>query len=140
MKPTHIILHHSATADGKTLSWDDIRRYHREVNEWRDIGYQLGIELVENETVILMGRMLDEQGAHCLGMNDRSIGICFVGNFDLVEPPKDSWDAGLRLVRSLCRVFNIPHENVRGHRDYARKTCPGLLFDLDKFRNALKEA
>ncbi len=139
MKPKYIILHHSATADGWTLSADDIRRYHMEVNGWKDVGYHFFIERVEDSTQILAGRMLDEDGAHCVGRNHDSIGICFVGNFDIADPPQASWDAGVRLVRSLCRVFGIPPENVGGHRDYAEKTCPGIKFDLDKFRNALKE-
>lgn len=137
MRPTHIILHHSATQDGKTLSWDDIKRYHLQTNGWKDIGYHYGIEQIEADTMILVGRMLDEAGAHCVGMNAKSLGVCFVGNFGLAEPPKESWDAGIRLVSSLCRVFGIPHENVQGHRDFSDKTCPGRKFDLALFRSQL---
>ncbi len=139
-KPTHIILHHSATQDGKTLFWDDIRRYHREVNGWRDIGYHFGIELVESGYEILAGRMLDQPGAHTVNMNQKSIGVCFVGNFDLEPPPAAALELGASLVRALCAVFGIPFENVRGHRDYAAKSCPGKLFDLAAFRKSIGEA
>ena len=162
MKPTHIILHHSATADGRTFSWPAIRGYHtswrangRTVDKsavphlraagiqveapWRDIGYHFGIELIDKSVEILVGRMMDEAGAHCVGMNDKSLGLCFMGNYDLVAPPREYWDAGIRLVSTLMRAFGIIAEKVDGHRKYANKTCPGRMFDLEKFRNELKE-
>lgn len=140
MRPTHIILHHSQTADGRTLSWDDIRRYHIVTNGWSDIGYHFGIEKIEDETVTLVGRMQNETGAHCADdrMNHHSLGICLVGNFDNGEPPVTFWNAAQRLVRSLLEVYGIPAANVQGHREHnPGKTCPGKMFDLEKFRSQL---
>ena len=148
IKPEYIILHHSLTKDSGTVSWQAIREYHKNTLLWTDIGYHFGIEFIctnnhrakvlrKNHYEILTGRMLDQKGAHCKGMNDRSIGICFVGNFDLYKPEVEMWMLGLKLVRSLMRVFSIPCKNVKGHRDFADKTCPGLSFDMGKFRNQL---
>lgn len=47
MKPTHIIIHHSATNDGRTVSWEAIRWYHTRTNGWHDIGYHFGVELLD---------------------------------------------------------------------------------------------
>lgn len=144
LKPSdikYIIIHHSQTADGKTLSWDDIRVYHKFVQRWRDIGYQFGIELIENDYEYLVGRMLLEEGAHCAtdGMNTKSIGICVVGNFDLEPPRLIQLNMLTRLVRSLQLLFNIPYSNVLGHREVTDyKTCPGKLFDMNAFRAGLK--
>jgi N-acetyl-anhydromuramyl-L-alanine amidase AmpD len=102
----------------------------------KDIGYHFGNELVGKHYEVLLGRMLDEQGAHCKqgGMNSHSIGVCFVGNFDLYEPPREQWILGVRLVRSLCRICKIQPERIHGHREFAPyKSCPGTQFDIEEF-------
>ena len=114
MKPDSIVLHHSLTKDGMTVSWNAIRNYHMHKLRWRDIGYHLGIEWIgrmhetHRQYEILMGRMLNDTGAHCRGMNTKSIGICFLGNFDLEKPPLEQWWKGVKLVRSLMEIFDIP--------------------------------
>lgn len=140
MKPEYIILHHSLTKDGQAVSWDAIRRYHVLEKGWDDIGYHYGIELIGGHYEILLGRMINETGAHCKqeGMNRKSIGICFIGNFEARPPRPEQWRLGLNLVRSLIEVIGIPRGAVFGHREYARhKSCPGKLFNLDIFRGQL---
>ena len=165
MTPTHIVLHHSLTKDSETVSWGAIRRYHtswkcngeiitqakaRELmavgvkgveSPWRDIGYHFGIELIGNEYEVLLGRMPYETGAHCTqqGMNSKALGILFTGNFDLIKPPEAMWKKGLLVVAALCKAFKIPVDNIQGHRYYAGyKSCPGKLFDVDKFKKDLE--
>lgn len=143
MKPEKIILHHSATKDSGTVSWNAIRRYHINDCCWSDIGYHFGIEKIDDtgspddSYEILMGRMPDEVGAHTAGQNSWSIGICFVGNFDDIHPPDGQWQQGLKLVRWLCKEFNIHYSEIYGHRDFANKTCPGTMFDVEKFKEEL---
>jgi len=130
-----IILHHSLTKDSKTVSWDAIRNYHVNTLKFNDIGYHFGIELINSRYEILMGRMLDQVGAHTKNHND-TIGICFMGNFDIDDVPMPQWRLGIKLVRSLMSVLNI--SIVKGHREYAGyKSCPGNRFNVDQFRNDL---
>ena len=137
IKWSHIMLHHSLTEDGKTVSWQAIRRYHVETNKWSDIGYHYGIELINDQYEVLVGRPLDQEGAHCIYMNSKAIGICLVGNFDKAPVPRPQWTRAVTFVRSLMTQISIPVQNVVCHRDYAVKSCPGNHFDLNEFRQLL---
>ena len=134
---THIIIHHSLTEDGQTVNWQAIRRYHIVDLGWADIGYHYGIEWIHRGYEILVGRPLSMDGAHTLGMNDKAIGICVVGNYDVQYPMAAMIVKLVPLVRDLCEIFSIPKENVQGHRDYAAKSCPGKNFNLDLIRQEL---
>ena len=162
MKPEYVIIHHSLTKDSKTVSWQAIRKYHMSYayndqiitkdeaealeaqgkvtkHPWKNIGYHFGIELVNDEYEILLGRFFNETGAHTVeqNMNNLSLGICCVGNFDSIEPPKEQWDKCLFLVRAICSTFGISKDHVKGHRDFAHKSCPGNLWDMEKFKAQL---
>lgn len=71
-------------------------------------------------------------GAHCLGHNYESIGVCYVGGLDRVTgKPKDTRTAAQRsalrrLVEQLRERY--PGATVHGHREFAAKACP--CFDI----------
>jgi len=133
---THIIIHHSLTKDGLTVSWNAIRSYHVRNLGWQDVGYHLGIELLPHGVYeILGGRPLNMAGAHTKGMNEHSIGFCFVGNYDLIEPPEPMLNMAAKFLKGIQEAFKIPLDNIRAHRDYANyKTCPGQKFRMNNFR------
>jgi N-acetylmuramoyl-L-alanine amidase len=134
MTPKRIIVHHSLTEDGETVSWGAIYDYHVHQLGWKDIGYHYGIELIRDRLHILKGRMDNEQGAHCQGHNRDSLGICIVGNFDAIPPMENRYKLAARLIRSLMDIYRIPISKVHGHRDFADKSCPGRLFDMYRLK------
>lgn len=144
MIPEFIILHHSLSNDGKSYNTGAIRKWHTgqhpqspyHKKPMRNIGYHYLIELVNNHYEIIVGRMWNENGAHCtqMNMNSRSIGICFVGNYDIKPVPDEMLSIGLKLVRALQQTFEIPSDKILGHREVAAyKTCPGKLFPISMF-------
>lgn len=138
MTPKYIILHHSLTKDSRTVSWGAIRDYHTRVLGWRDIGYHAGIELVGTNYEIFLGRMFNDTGAHTHGLNSVALGVCFIGNFDISPVPTEQWKQGVKLVKLLKDIFEIPILHIQGHRDYASyKSCPGKKFDVSQFRKDL---
>lgn len=133
MTPERIIVHHSDTIDdGDTLSWGPIRRYHIEVNGWRDIGYHCGIEKVGGSYETLIGRPWDVVGAHCLGHNINSLGLCFVGDWDAETPENERLIIGAKLIKFWLRLFNIPATEIWPHSKFYDTLCPGRKFPLDK--------
>jgi N-acetylmuramoyl-L-alanine amidase len=145
-----IVIHHSLTSDGDTVSWDAIRKFHVKENGWSDVGYNFGIEKVNGTYEILSGRMPDAVGAHCrdFGMNALGIGICCVGNFDVEKPPVEQVQKLLELCKYLMRTYDIPWLRVIGHREAQmmahvpvpkRKTCPGMKFDMEAVRRGLAQ-
>lgn len=138
MVPNKCIVHHSLTKDGQTVSWDAIRRYHKETNGWNEIGYHYGIELIGTFYEVLSGRPENEAGAHCKGQNAASIGICFVGNYDLEEPPEEMMKRATAVFYPILRRLRITPENIFPHSAFAQKTCPGTKFPMNRFVEAMR--
>ncbi len=127
--PKYIILHHSAT-DGGTF--ESIRKYHMETNGWKDIGYHY---LIETDGSVHKGRDERKEGAHTVGFNLISIGICLVGDFDKYKPNKAQLKALNDLISGIQYRYKIPNANIKMHRDSANKTCPGLKFPIEEVRD-----
>jgi hypothetical protein len=137
VKKEYIILHHSATPDGLVLKdFDAIKRYHMEVNGWRDIGYHWIVERIDGVLTAIPGRLESDTGAHCLGHNSDAIGICIVGDYTKTPPDDETY----RFVAALCKQIKTRHpiKEVGGHRDYYATACPGNFFDVEKVRQYVK--
>lgn len=149
-KASYVIVHHSATKDGKTVNTRAIKKYHIRVKGWSNIGYHFLCERVGDTYHIEVGRPMNEPGAHCRdgGFNFKSIGVCMIGNFDLAEPPKDQLKLTYKLIQNIQNVLNIQNKNVIGHREAQalagtladrRTHCPGLKNDMVAFRRELSK-
>lgn len=145
---THLVIHHSATRDSVTLSWPVIRKAHMD-RGWRDIGYHYGIEWHDRAGPtpgyyeMMIGRTLTERaaGEPKEGMNYKGVHVCFVGNFDIERPKLELWQFAMPHLAAIVELFDIPIENVLGHREIADvatyKKCPGVRWDMARFRTML---
>ena len=121
-----IIIHCSATPEGKAFSVEDIRRWHLQ-RGFADIGYHFVMYL---DGTVNVGRPLAKAGAHCKGNNAHSIGVCYIGGVATDgKTPKDTRTEAqkrslVRLITELRQQF--PNASVHGHREFANKACPSF--------------
>lgn len=121
-----IIIHCTATEDGKDIRAKEIKAYHVNVKGWRNIGYHYVIDL---DGTVESGRPISQPGAHCLGQNAHSIGVAYVGGLKNGKPADTRTPAQkaalLKLVTKLVTLYRC---EVHGHCEYAKKACP--CFDV----------
>ncbi len=159
-------IHHSASGNG--YSQADVPalirsfyKYHTHSLGWSDIAYNF---LVDSFGSIWEGRYggIDQpvRGAHTLGFNASSTGICVIGNLDTVQPTAATLDslsrvAGWKLAMydrdpqgwtqvtsegsdkfPAGKVVSLPV--IDGHRDTNDTACPGgnLYAQLGNLRAA----
>lgn len=125
-----IIIHCTATPEGRECTVDEIRRWHRQ-RGFSDIGYHYIVHLNGD---LDFGRNVDISGAHCLNHNAHSIGVVYVGGVAKDgRTPKDTRTQEQKatlasLLLDLRKLY--PHATIHGHRDFANKACPS--FDATK--------
>ena len=125
-KITEIIIHCSATPEGRDVSVETIRQWHRQ-RGFRDIGYHY---VIYRDGSIHTGRQENQQGAHCTGHNAYSIGICYIGGMerDMSDPKDTRTPAQRQALADLCRELKqkYPSASIHGHNEYANKACPSF--------------
>jgi N-acetyl-anhydromuramyl-L-alanine amidase AmpD len=135
MTPKFIIIHHSAVSrEANAKQFEAIKRNHISKG-WGDIGYHF---LIDPNGKLNFGRKETAIGAHCShgGMNNKSIGICLAGNFE-IEKPTDHQIFMLRdALQMLSYRFKIPRARILGHKETGAATaCPGKNLAMDFVRN-----
>lgn len=129
-KITEIIVHCTATQEGKHFTVSDITRWHKQ-RGFSTIGYHYVIYL---DGTRHLGRNVNISGAHCENHNSHSIGVCYVGGLASDgKTPKDTRTqaqktALLALLRELRRIY--PMARIYGHNELSSKACP--CFDCKK--------
>lgn len=136
---TELIIHCSATPEGRNNTIDDVRKWHKDQG-WSDIGYHYVIHL---DGTIHEGRDVNLIGAHCNkgGHNQHSIGICYIGGTEnkkgvpaYKQKAKDTRTPAQKaaLLSLLIDLKNLyPKAVIYGHYDFdSGKPCPA--FDAKK--------
>lgn len=142
----HIVIHHSATDSGTAKGMD---RYHREVRHMENgLAYHflIGNGHGMSDGEITIGKRWSDQikGGHLASeaMNEESIGICLVGNFDEDRPTKKQMAALRELVDYLLDRCRLNSECVKTHQEINTvfTRCPGEKFPSKTFFKALRNA
>lgn len=112
-----IIIHCSATPNGRIHDAADIHQWHQE-RGWDGIGYHYVIKI---DGAIENGRPDYWQGAHASGHNEDSVGICLIGTDSFSQ-------AQFRSLAKLCTKLKFKYGDVKiiGHNQVSDKTCPGF--------------
>jgi len=96
-----------------------------------------------------IGRKETQNGAHTRGMNHIALGICLIGNGNIADFNEAQYACLFSILDELMEKYEVPAENVIGHREVrdliaagkldkkytTRKMCPGTKVDMDIIRS-----
>jgi hypothetical protein len=102
------------------------------------VTHNCGVELVGDHYEAFMGRMWNKAGAHVKGYNQDSLGLCIIGNFDVVRPKREQLVLAAKVVKLWLELFHLTTDDVFPHHAFAaEKSCPGILFPMDEFKGLI---
>lgn len=134
-----LVIHCTATPPMREVSVAELDRWHKALDYEPYInkdgkkvyaGYHILVHLDGSYERI---RPDEHRGQHCKigNMNNRGVGICYVGGVDNNNQPCDTrTEAQKRTLQTLVRTYmaRYPGINVIGHRDVpgVKKACPSF--------------
>lgn len=124
--PVMIVLHQ---AEASTCTIEDIHMWHLS-NGWTGCGYHY---FVRKDGKIYRGRPEVAVGAHCPGVNDKSIGICAEGSYMTETMPDLQKNAIVELCKDIINRYGI--KQIYGHKELYNTNCPGTNYPLDDIKN-----
>lgn len=132
-KIQYIFIHHTAVSYQKNPDqWEATDNYHKSKG-WGQGGYNY--EVAKDGSI----HQFREDGSITAAqyqekMNDgRALSICLDGNFDEELPTEEQKATLAKFLQEKMAAYNIPKENIFGHRHIAPKTCPGKLLPDDLY-------
>ena len=124
--PKYIIIHCSATKVTNNVSLEEITKWHK-AQGFKNIGYHY---YITKDGTIHKGRDEKLSGAHTIGYNSNSIGICYVGGVakDGKTPKDTRTEAQKQSLLELLKSLKVkyPNATIHGHREFAAKACPSF--------------
>lgn len=133
-----LVVHHSGTSGGDGL------QFTLGHNDWSNTPYHFVI-LPDGTIQWLQDLTIPSYNAGFVSndpateygdiINNHSIAVCLVGNFDVTQPTAAQMKSLETLLRWLMARYNVPADHIIGHREAegAHTRCPGNL-DLDGLR------
>ena len=142
-KLKYLMIHCTASREGKNLTAADIRKQHTSPpptgRGWKQVGYADMILLDGTVTNLVPYDKNDTVEAReitngAVGMNIETRHISYVGGVDKNGKPKDTrTEAQLTALKNYVCDFlmQYPQAKVLGHKQVAAKACPS--FDVPKW-------
>jgi len=135
----YIIIHHTERNNDFPAF---VRFRHRHLRGWDDVGYHY---LIGNKRPftkdghLYVGRQEKCVGAHALGYNNRSLGVCLIGNISNTNPSSKQLQTLVSLLREKTKQYQIPVQHILGHCELpnVEKSCPGDYLDMVSIRQAV---
>jgi N-acetylmuramoyl-L-alanine amidase len=145
---------HTAAADLDDVDAVRIDEWHR-AKGWSGIGYHYVIiddrHSAKKDGFIERGRSEAKVGAHVLGANEMSLGVCCVGHGDRKDFTQAQKQSLTELLAELGAKYDVPVTNMLGHWEVNKlvdqgvlagefrtsKSCPGTKVSVDEIRNAV---
>ena len=119
-----IVLHCDGIRPSQHNSVKKIDDYHKSKG-WKGIGYHFW---VDRQGKVFTGRSLEEVGAHVVGHNSHSIGICYEGGLNELGVETDTRTPEQKVaLRKLLEELHgrFPKALIVGHHDLnPGKKCP----------------
>lgn len=110
------VAHCSATRPGMDWGVEEIDALHKKKG-WASCGYHSVIRL---DGEIEFGRHFDAVGAHVLGHNFQSVGVCLIGGLDAEGKPANTYsDAQFDSLNAVFCMLQRAYPGIEflGHRD-----------------------
>jgi N-acetylmuramoyl-L-alanine amidase len=130
----YLVIHCSATKPSMDTDAATIKEWHLD-RGFSDIGYHY---IIKRNGEVETGRSEDTQGAHALGYNDRSLGICLIGGVTEDDHTvgennftDDQWNSFAHLIEQLeDKYLGV---KIIGHNEISKKFCPS--FNVQQWNN-----
>ena len=132
-----LVIHCSATRCDRAFPVEALRAAHL-ARGFTDIGYHF---YITRDGVLHACRPIRQMGAHAIGWNRHSIGICYEGGLDPQGHSADTrtWAQKCTLVALLRQLhLDYPQAQILGHYQLSptiRKACP--CFDAQREYEAI---
>ena len=149
--PDLIVYHHTAMNSSSTF--DDVVRVIKSRKDSSDNAWVTGYNcVVTYDGAIRPFCRWDCYGNHAAGVNRRSLGIAFNGNFEnnpnipysnangrygARQPSEEQLKSGARLIPLWTYLYEIDVDFDRSiipHQAIAKKACPGSMFPNDELK------
>lgn len=115
------------SAKNRKINWG---KYPTHGKGWSQVGYHY---FIKKNGLVQKGRDSQKKGAHTLGENPDSIGVCVSGDTDFTVMQMRKL---IMLLQDLMAAHGLTKDDIYPHNHFSKyKTCPN--FDLQKILEEL---